>query len=387
MWAHIDREGGDPVRTLLALRAAGEEAGLAACSTILRDLTHLWIPEHEAETLLLEILGHRVEMTGKLGRDPGFAVTALDYLMTKKKILREPVFIERTDFDRLERSARTDPLTGLPNRRVFRKDLTKELCRGRRYRLKTSLILFDLDRFKEVNDRHGHMLGDLVLQEVAGRLKESLRGSDRICRFGGEEFAVMLPETTRLAAYRLSERMREAVHQGIASEALGGTVFQLTISAGIATAPEDGRDIRTLFEHADAALYRAKRLGRNQTCLHVRERRRSVRYPIRTPAKIHLAREGGSEDVGRGVDLSMHGALLVASANVTNDESIALTFPRRSPAAPEIEVCGRVVRVDTMSPGAALHRIAIRFDRELPAGQLLARVHCGSARPSAGGVP
>ena len=91
--------------------------------------------------------------------------------------------------------------------------------------------------------------------------------------------------------------------------------------------------------------------------------------------------------VGRGVDLSMHGALLVASANVTNDESIALTFPRRSPAAPEIEVCGRVVRVDTMSPGAALHRIAIRFDRELPAGQLLARVHCGSARPSAGGVP
>jgi diguanylate cyclase (GGDEF)-like protein len=387
MWARIDREDEDPVRTLLALRAAGEEVGLAACSTILRDLTHLWIPEHEAETLLLEILGHRAEISSKLGRDPGFAVTALDYLLTKKNLLREPVFMERSDFDRLQRSARTDPLTGLPNRRVFRKELSRELSRGRRYRLKTSLILFDLDRFKDVNDRHGHMLGDLVLQEVAGRLKDCLRGSDRICRFGGEEFAVMLPETTRLAAYRLAERMREAVHKGIASEALGGTVFDLTISGGIATSPEDGREMQVLFEHADAALYRAKRLGRDQTCLHVRERRRSVRYPVRTPAQIHFIREGGAAgDVGRGLDLSMHGALLVASANVCNEEPVALTFPRRSPAAPEIEVCGRVVRVDTMSPGKALHRIAVRFDREMPAGQLLARVHCGSARPVGGGV-
>lgn len=170
---------------------------------------------------------------------------------------------------RLASLATTDPLTGLPNHRSLFQSLEKELDRALRHARPLSLIFFDGDRFKRVNDTHGHAVGDVVLCELGERVNGVLRGGDTLGRYGGEEFLALLPETDTEEARRVAERIRAAVaaHPLALSHVDGG--INMTISIGIATYPLDGTTIGELVQKADQAMYWAKRLGRNQvrTCV------------------------------------------------------------------------------------------------------------------------
>jgi diguanylate cyclase (GGDEF)-like protein len=159
----------------------------------------------------------------------------------------------------LSAQATTDPLTGVANRRSFHASLETEMKRAERSTAPLTLVLIDLDGFKEINDTHGHPFGDGVLQTIAEKVRGGLRATDVIARVGGDEFALLLPATPREAAHLLVERARE---EAVAS--VGGV--QLTWSAGIATFPSDARDAETLVECADAALYCAKSTGRSSIC-------------------------------------------------------------------------------------------------------------------------
>jgi diguanylate cyclase (GGDEF)-like protein len=152
-----------------------------------------------------------------------------------------------------------DALTGLHNRRYFHELLRREVARAHRYRRQLTLIVFDLDDFKAVNDRVGHLSGDAVLAEVAARVKAVVRSADIACRVGGDEFAVILPEASRAEAERLATRIARAVRGETIGQA--GT---LHVSAGIAELA-GGEDAAALFERADEALYRAKELGKART--------------------------------------------------------------------------------------------------------------------------
>ena len=156
------------------------------------------------------------------------------------------------------RLADTDALTGLRNRRFFHETLQRECTRAHRYGRSLALLVLDVDDFKAINERVGHLMGDGVLAEAATRLRAALRASDVACRVGGDEFAIVLPEAGAHQAGLLYERIEGAV-----SAAPIGTIEGLTLSGGVAQLA-DGEDSSAFFERADEALYRAKQRGKAQ---------------------------------------------------------------------------------------------------------------------------
>lgn len=159
-----------------------------------------------------------------------------------------------------------DSLTGLFNRRFLEEALARELARCQRNPAPLAVIMLDVDHFKRFNDAHGHDAGDLVLRELGGMLTEESRGGDIACRFGGEEFTVLLPDTPIAAATEVAERLRQAasrmqVKRG--NDSLG----PVTLSLGVAAHPDHGSTVEELLRAADSALYRAKREGRNRVCV------------------------------------------------------------------------------------------------------------------------
>ena len=164
--------------------------------------------------------------------------------------------------DRLRQLASTDPLTGLLNRRRFEALVEREVHRAHRYRRPLVMLSFDLDRFKLVNDRHGHGCGDRVLVAFARCLVAGLRGEDVCARVGGEEFAALLPETSIVRGLEVAERLRQAC--AATSVDWEGQAIAVTVSIG-ATALVDGDDgYGGLVGRADAALYASKRNGRDR---------------------------------------------------------------------------------------------------------------------------
>ncbi|HFD79187.1 MAG TPA: diguanylate cyclase [Gammaproteobacteria bacterium] len=160
----------------------------------------------------------------------------------------------------LRRQVERDALTGVSSRTSLLHELRGAIARAAKTGQPLSLVMVDLDHFKEVNDRHGHLVGDKVLREVASRIKAALREFDMVGRYGGEEFVVLLEDTSPHTALQIAERIRTR----IASEPIhvAGLDLDLTISQGLARY-QDGDDSRSLLERADAAMYRAKQAGRN----------------------------------------------------------------------------------------------------------------------------
>jgi len=156
----------------------------------------------------------------------------------------------------------TDSLTGLYNRKHLMDVLTKEVARAERYQRPLALLMIDIDHFKVYNDTYGHLAGDEVLGNIAAIFRGSIRGSDCLGRYGGEEFLIILPETTADDAARMAERVRSRLAEE--DFPAGSQKVKITISGGVASFPSHGRNPESLLGSADAALYRAKEGGRNR---------------------------------------------------------------------------------------------------------------------------
>jgi two-component system, cell cycle response regulator len=209
-----------------------------------------------------------VEIASRLGRGPALRVREVRLL----RMLGEQAAL-LLDNARLQAEladlAVTDAVTGLPNHRFLQQRLTEELERVSRQasegdRRALSLALFDLDHFKLVNDTYGHPTGDRVLAAVAGAANRTLRGSDVVCRYGGEEFAIVLVDTDAPSARLACERVRGAIKELQLSSIDDRPIGTVTASFGIATVVGTSEDRSVLLERADAALYGAKRAGRDR---------------------------------------------------------------------------------------------------------------------------
>ena len=167
------------------------------------------------------------------------------------------------NYRHFKQQAITDGLTGLYNRRFFNDELDREMQRSVRHCLKMSLVLVDVDHFKKYNDTNGHQAGDEVLKKVAAVFRDTTRVCDLECRYGGEEFALILPETSKMQALAIAEKLRKKIEETEFPNQEKQPLGNLTISIGVATFPDDSINVKQLIQNADAGLYKAKEAGRN----------------------------------------------------------------------------------------------------------------------------
>jgi len=226
-----------------------------------RTITHLDLRESQCNQLWDEMLTRRRELGEHLGRQVSLKTALMDVLSTAG-LFRVPVIIEYDELKKLQVNAVTDPLTGLYNRRIFAESFEKELNRARRYNLPLGLVILDMHRFKEVNDKHGHPRGDDVLRAVAVTLKKALRTSDSAFRIGGDEFALLLPQTDAAQALALSRRIETVFEEQLRPMQLSVSV---TMDHGVANFPLDGEQADQLIRVADERLYRLKHANHNKT--------------------------------------------------------------------------------------------------------------------------
>lgn len=232
--------------------------GEAFFPDVLYAITHECFPSTVAEGLWKVVLRHKVEMSAALHRNVGVAVAALDFLSNLKGELKAPTLIGEDHVADIARLALRDGLTRLFNHTTCIEKIAVELRIYQRYGRPASLLMVDVDDFKAVNDRYGHQAGDRVLAALGTVIEAASRDSDICCRYGGEEFAVILPATDVDAACRLAERLRADAERAMPDGR------HVTVSIGIASCGKDTGTAQALVEKADAALYRAKTAGKNR---------------------------------------------------------------------------------------------------------------------------
>jgi diguanylate cyclase (GGDEF)-like protein len=227
----------------------------------LRAVCHVELRESECVQVWDEMLARRRSLADPSGRQVALKAALMDVLASSG-FLRVPIIMEYEDLKKLELNAVTDPLTGLYNRRLFGESFEKELNRARRYTQPLSLVILDLHRFKEVNDKHGHPRGDEVLRATAATLKKALRTSDFAFRIGGDEFALLLPQTDSQQALALSRRV-----ETVFVEMLHPLQLEVAVSMdhGIAIFPQDAEQADQLIRIADERLYRQKHANHTKT--------------------------------------------------------------------------------------------------------------------------
>jgi diguanylate cyclase (GGDEF)-like protein len=227
-------------------------------SDLLFVVSHRYFPYEEAEQIWDGLIAHRQRLAGALGRNPGVTVAALDYLTNVRRVIRRARIIPEPELEAIADLALRDDLTGLFGRATFDNRLVDEVRRHHRYQSPVALLMADIDDFKSLNDRRGHPMGDEALRQIGRLIQDQMRDVDLPCRYGGEEFALLLPQTPVEPALQLAERLKEAV----ASEPVGGE--RITVSVGVAACPTHARDAAGLLRAADEALYAAKGAGKNR---------------------------------------------------------------------------------------------------------------------------
>ncbi|OQX50682.1 MAG: hypothetical protein B5M53_12015 [Candidatus Cloacimonas sp. 4484_209] len=256
------------------IKAILEQDGERVFSNLLKVFTHLEIEARDAEKIWNDILIHREEMSKLLKRSVGLRVAMLDYFISINRRMRNPKIIEIEIFEKLEQSLITDELTGIYNKRFLKEALYREVQRAKRYGLELSVLFLDIDDFKRCNETHGHPFGDKVLKKTADIIRAGLREVDYPCRFGGDEFTIILPETRGSRAMIAAERLRKNIAK---ANFLKRENYHLTVSGGVASFGIDGNTPEELIENADLALLRAKNDGKNRVYIFYKEKRKFVR--------------------------------------------------------------------------------------------------------------
>jgi diguanylate cyclase (GGDEF)-like protein len=304
-------------RILRRLDQIRAEEGISAYAALLLVLTGMAFDETEARRHWEAILAHRRTLQGQLQRDVALRVAALDHFLNVNRTLTGPRLIDIAMSERQEPGSSVDRVTGLPNAAAFLAALQAETRRGRRYELGLSVLYLDLDDFRELNERLGELVGGILLREVAILIQNKIRDIDVAARLAGEEFGILLPETERMGAFLVAERIRREIERHGLRRAVDGRPIRLRASLGVARYPEDATTPDKLLERAEEALHLAKSRGGNAVSVYYRERRQFIRFDLqRGPVTLRVtpappAEASGGDALARNIS---HGGVLFESA-------------------------------------------------------------------------
>jgi diguanylate cyclase (GGDEF)-like protein len=264
---HVIEEKTDTESLADAISELAEKYGLDTYAELLAILANIQVQPFEAAALWKAIWQHMGALSGQLRRPVNITVALLDYLLlhTTGEYINQAKIIDVLDYEKLAHSAIRDGLTGVYNTGYIREQVNWELLKDRRFRRGGTIILFDLNKFKQCNDEYGHLAGDAVLREFAVLLKAHTRRSDVVGRYGGDEFLVLMPSTMLEGAFVVADRIRRAFEKTVVHvPSAPPDGICITATGGIAEYRGDVDSAETLIEAADQALYLGKREGANR---------------------------------------------------------------------------------------------------------------------------
>ncbi len=345
---------------------------------IIHFLTHLNLSDDEAKKHYKNILEHRRVMTDKLNRDVGLRVAAMDYFYNMVRVLSNPRIVEIPMFEEIEQRSREDAKTGCYNMNFFTEILDKEIRRAQRYDQQLSVLLIDIDNFKLFNDLYGHIYGDRILRDFCDVLRNGLRSEDAVARFGGDEFLVLMPQTGRVGARFMAERIRQKLVEFSQAKKAGEGVEDIRFSGGIATYPMDGGDARSLIQAADQSLYKAKIMGKDRIYDNldkksedavVSERRVATRYALASDTIVSIAKQPDKLAFqGRVLNISPTGILMECNCKISDQllqDGFKIEIQKIGQAAlGDLDLKADVAHVDVESEDIRF-RLGLKFKKEI----------------------
>jgi diguanylate cyclase (GGDEF)-like protein len=341
-------------RMVAELEDLARDEGRAVYTELLYMLSHIRFEEEVAERHWKEVIRHRAAMAEALGSDVDLAVALVSYFVQVNRQLQNPKLIELKVFEETQASAYRDELTGLHNFRFFQDYLNWEVNRCERHGGSFSIAMGDIDNFKDYNDRLGHNQGNLTLTAVAGAMVEAGREEDVVARFGGEEFVLIMPETSKAAAALAADRVREAV--GNLQLSADDPLHRVTISFGIANYPVDAGSPDDLIRCADRAMYIAKARGKDQVQLYGANRRAHRRVTTNLKGEYRIFEE--DSQAFSTFDLSERSLRVNVDREVAEGALVEFTLllPEHGQ---KISAFGRVIRTEELEGGGHMLVITI----------------------------
>ena len=333
-------------RLVAALREMEVREGPVVYVELLHLLSHIRFEPEEAREHWDAIIHHREELEEAVGFPMDLSVAVVSYFVHVSGKLRKPKVIELKLFEETRASAYKDELTGLHNFRFLREFLGWEVKRCERSGGEFSIIMGDIDNFKDFNDRHGHAVGNEALQAVGEALESAGRDQDLAVRYGGEEFVLIMPETAKDDAGRVAERVCRTI-AGL-ELASSNPTDGVTMSLGVASYPVDALSPEDLIRCADRAMYIAKAKGKNQAQLYGANRRTLPRVEVVLEGEIRALRESGLRF--STLDISERGLRFTAKESLPLDSMVefVLNLPGKLGG---VKAHGRVIRVHEAEEG------------------------------------
>ena len=366
-------------------------AGSGVHAGLLMLLCNVSFEETEARRHWEAMVKHRAALSAVAGRPAPLRAAMADYLIGLNQRAARPRLIDVIETLRSGATEMTDPLTSLRSKPFLDEQIARETSRAARFKIDLSYVHLEIDDFTRITERLGHSMGTILIQELAGIIRSSIRNIDYCARISGSEFGLLLTETDRMGAYHVADRIRQKLEAFHLERRVAGRPFELSISAGVASYPDDAGGPEELAARAREAWFMARARGTGRVATHYRERREFIRLTTdHEDLQIKLGDPAGdgSGPTATLKNISAGGVLFESDRPIEIGRAVQIECRNRRESG-SVVIPGHVVRIERFENGSGTrYEIGVLFDlvvEEQLEGviEFLERFSAGPAQPAA----